>query len=141
MDSSSDIPWFAEPHDNHVNFPQDVFNAVEPTDSTLPRKTDDLNNDLQRNSMTSDNNQAVAGLSIQRCFLDTVVKFQPGETSTICLKALSLVFRHNRKGLSMAILQTQLKPGMRAPSGASGECRIEDSVLFKVLADISTSKP
>jgi hypothetical protein len=147
MDPSSDISWFAEPNNSHANSAQVVVNAVEPTDSMLPLGTvpkpsmNGLSNGLQCTPLTSDNNQSVAGQSIERCFLDTVVKFQPGETSTICSIALSLIFQYNYKGLSMAKLQTQLKPGMRAPSGASGECRIEDSVLFKVLADISTYEP
>ena len=141
---SSEIPWLTEPYNSYANFVQGAVNAVEPTDSTLTLEAmpnssmDSLGNGLQGTSITFDNNQSVAGQAIERCFLDTVVQFQPGETSTVCSKALSQIFRHNRKGLPIAELQKQLKPGMRAPSGASGECRIEDSVLFKVLAEIST---
>lgn len=40
----------------------------------------------------------------------------------------------------MAELQKLLRPGMRAPAGVSAECRIEDDVLFQVLAEISNVK-
>lgn len=114
-----------------------IFNAVEPPGAMPTSSVDSISNGLQWASMTSDNNQSVAGQSIERCFLDTVVQFQAGETSTVCSIALGLIFRHNHKGLSMAELQQQLKPGMRAPSGACGECSVENNVLFRVLADIS----
>lgn len=55
----------------------------------------------------------------------------------VCSTALSMIFRHNRKGLSLAELQKRLRPGMRPPSEGSKECRIEESVLFRVLADIA----
>ena len=131
MNPSSDISWLTEPYNGCADFAQGIVNDVEPT------SMNDISNGLQWASMTSKNNQATASASIERCFLDTVVQFQPGETSTVCSIALALIFRHNRKGLSMAELQTQLKPGMRSPSRASGECCIENSVLFRVLADIS----
>ena len=41
----------------------------------------------------------------------------------------------------MAELQTQLKPGMRALFRVLGECRIKDSVLFRVLANIFIYEP
>lgn len=75
--------------------------------------------------------------AVDRCFLDTVIQTQAGETATICSTALSMIFRHNRKGLSMAELQRRLKPGIIIPSDTSEECRVENSVMFRVLADIS----
>ena len=144
VDLDNDVSWLTEPYNSFANLAPGVVNAVELTDSTpalvpTPESSiDGLSNGLQWTSMTSDNNQSVAGQSIDRCFLDTVVQLQSGETSTACSIALSLIFRYNRKGLPMAELQKMLKPGMRSSSGDSGECRIEDSVLFKVVADIST---
>lgn len=146
MDPSGDASWFTEPYNNHGNFGQGVANAVGRTDAfpargTIPKSSmDSLSNGVRFTSTAAEHNLSADHQSIERCFLDTVVNLQPVETSTVCSLALSLIFRHNRKGLSMAELQKQLKPGMRAALGASGECRIEDSVLFQVLADISTSE-
>lgn len=144
MDPSSDGQWFEEPHTSYRSFVQRGVDVFEPTDSTLVSGTmpkssmDSLGDDLQWTATTSDNHHSMAAQSIERCFLDTVVQLPSSETSMVCSIALSLIFRHNRKGLSMAELQKTLQPGMRTPSGTSEECRIEDSVLFKVLAYIST---
>lgn len=73
----------------------------------------------------------------ERCFQDTVVDMPPSENVMVCSTALSMIFRHNRKGLSLAELQKKLRPGMRSPSDDSTECRVDESVLFKVLADIA----
>lgn len=97
--------------------------------STLPDGSD--LNDAQHTA------QPPSAQEIDRCFLDTVVQFQAGETSTLCSIALSMIFRHNRKGLSIAELQQRLKNGIRIRSGVSKECRIENSILLNVLADIS----
>jgi hypothetical protein len=119
-------------------------NGVEPTDSMLALaanqnpSVESPRNGLKSTSTTSANVQLAPSQSIDCCFSDTVVQVFPGETSMVCSMALSLIFRNNYKGLSMAELQRHLQPGMRAPSGPSGECRIEDSVLFRVLVDIST---
>ncbi|KXL44489.1 MAG: hypothetical protein FE78DRAFT_429906 [Acidomyces sp. 'richmondensis'] len=75
---------------------------------------------------------------MERCFLDTVVQVQPGENRTVCSIALAMIFRNNRKGLSMGELQRRLLPGMKGSSSFSSECSIEDSILINVLADIST---
>lgn len=146
MDPSSDIAWLTESYNNYANLPQGLNNVVEPTDSMLalgavpePSLANGRNGLHWDSTTTSTNDyESGAGQSVERCFMDTVVQFQPGESSTVCSKALALVFRYNRKGLSMAALQSQLKAGMRAPCGTSGECRVENSVLFRVLANIST---
>ena len=144
VDLYNNASWLTEPYNSYANLAPGFVNAVEPTDSvlalgsTLESSIDGLSNGLRWTSMVSDNNQSEIGPSIEHCFLDTVVQLQSGETSTVCSTALSLIFRHNRKGLPMAELQKMLKPGMRPSSGDSRECRIEDSTLFKVLANIST---
>lgn len=144
MELSDDSWWLRDFNNSYGDFAQGTVNASEPmnsklsagTGSTFP--TQPISNGSQWTSpSSSDGNQSVARESIERCFLETVVQFQPAETSTVCSIALSLIFRYNRKGLPMVELQKRLKPGMRAPTGVSAECRIEDDVLFQVLAEIS----
>ena len=111
------------------------LDMVDPSTSRIPVPKLPNGSDLNGAQHTV---QPPSAQEMDRCFLDTVVQIQAGETSTVCSVALSTILRHNRKGLSMADLQQRLKAGIRIPSGASKECLIENSILFKVLAEIST---
>jgi hypothetical protein len=81
---------------------------------------------------------AQANHRFERCFIETVIRMQPAESSTACSVALSMVFQHNRKSLSLAELHDQMRPGFISACGGSSECRMKNSLLFKVLADISS---
>ena len=77
---------------------------------------------------------------VGRCFLDSVVNLQPNETTTSCSSAISMILSQNRLGLSLAQLQERLKPGLLAettPTVPMAECRVQNKVLFQVLAEIA----
>lgn len=48
-----------------------------------------------------------------------------------------MVFQHNDKFLTLKELNERLQVGFRKPLEPSQECRVENRVLFKVLAEIS----
>lgn len=135
--------WRMGPFNDQGRFARIRDTDVAPRDSAaapgiLPiSSTIDVDSNLDPNPFTNNGTQTAANQSIERCFMDTVMHFEPSETSTVCSKVLPLVFRHNRKGLTMAELQQRLEPGMRSATGGCGECRVDDNVLFKVLAEIS----
>lgn len=138
-------PWLGEPYNDQVPLEQGVPTSVgqnkhQELDLTQESSTKGLTNGTEVTSSAYQTDLLTGRQTIDQCFLDTVVNLTSAEeSSTVCSSALSLIFRHNRKGLSMAALQEKLRPGMIAASGASSECRIEDSVLFKVLAEVSGS--
>lgn len=138
MDPLADSSQLAESYVDPVNDAQGVINGLDLMNSaassiSIPKSANgDAANGVKHPA------QPPSDQAVDSCFLDTVVQFQTEETFTVCSKALSMIFRHNRKGLSMADLQQRLKPGIRIPSEPSGECQIENSVLFRVLADIFT---
>ncbi|KAH9827177.1 hypothetical protein Tdes44962_MAKER09807 [Teratosphaeria destructans] len=77
--------------------------------------------------------------ALKRCFLDAPISCEGGDSTTTCSSALTLLLRNNRKGLSITELQRRLEPGM-VPAPArdiNAECRLQNDVLFRVLADIS----
>lgn len=59
------------------------------------------------------------------------------EYTTLCSLALPLVMTNNRKGYSPVDLEIRLRAGYRCGIVASEGCRIENKVLFNVLAEIS----
>jgi hypothetical protein len=59
------------------------------------------------------------------------------ETTTLCSLALSLVFKNNTKGYSIAELDLKLRKGYQPGATLSEGCRVDNTVLFRVLADIS----
>ncbi|KAK0892790.1 hypothetical protein LTR91_022203 [Friedmanniomyces endolithicus] len=76
--------------------------------------------------------------SLDRCFLETAMNFRPGKTSTACSVAITMVLQHNRKGLSLAELNDRMKSGFVAAKDPSTECKVWNTTLSQVLADIST---
>ncbi|KAF2865889.1 hypothetical protein BDV95DRAFT_585297 [Massariosphaeria phaeospora] len=60
----------------------------------------------------------------------------PLDNTTLCSLAFSLVMVNNRKGYSTTELDIRLRAGYRPGSEPSDGCRIENKVLFSVLAEI-----
>jgi hypothetical protein len=59
------------------------------------------------------------------------------ENTTLCTLAFSLVMKNNRKGYMAADLDLKLRAGYRCSSMTSEGCRVDNKVLFSVLAEIS----
>ena len=78
------------------------------------------------------------GEAAQKCFLNTVIRVQPGEDSMPCSKALPWILQNNVKGLTVAQLQDRLQPGILCQAGSESDCRVKNSVLFKVLAEVAS---
>lgn len=134
--------WLGEPYYNAETLPpipslSSRQTRPQPRNGARDASTNGLSNGAQLAAIAPPSNGVRQ--TVDQCFLNTVVNLASSteDSSTVCSSALSLIFRHNRKGLSMAALQEKLRPGMKAASESSGECRIEDSVLFQVLAEIS----
>ncbi|KAF2771903.1 hypothetical protein EJ03DRAFT_11024 [Teratosphaeria nubilosa] len=76
--------------------------------------------------------------ALKRCFLDAPISCEGSDSTTTCSSAITLLLRNNRKGLSITELQRRLEPGMVAAPNINAECRLQNDILFSVLADIST---
>jgi len=59
------------------------------------------------------------------------------ENTTLCSLAFSIVMNNNRKGYNATGLDLKLQPGYRCGTKVSEGCRIENKILFSVLAEIS----
>jgi hypothetical protein len=59
------------------------------------------------------------------------------ENTTLCSLAFSIVMNNNRKGYNATELDLKLRAGYRRGTGVSQDCRIENKILFSVLAEIS----
>jgi len=57
--------------------------------------------------------------------------------TTLCSVALAVVMKNNRKGYSPADLDSKLRVGYRCAISANEGCRIDNRILFTVLAEIS----
>lgn len=57
--------------------------------------------------------------------------------TTACSIAFSMVLKHNARSLPMEQLESRLQVGYRGGQTVGGDCRIVNSVLFSVLAEIS----
>lgn len=58
-------------------------------------------------------------------------------TTTLCSVAFSMIVKNNRKGYSQPELDLKLRAGYKCGLSASGACRVENKILFQVLAEIS----
>lgn len=138
-----DFMTYREPYNDFLGFLPDSALSVAPQRPIIPSNTrsditvDDLGAGRYQNTAQPKKDGLALDASVERCFLDTIVQLQSKEYLIPCSTALSLLFRYNRKGLSTAELQRSLKGGIRPPCEASGECRVEDSTLFNVLASIA----
>jgi hypothetical protein len=59
------------------------------------------------------------------------------DSTTLCTVAFQLVLKNNRKGYSAAELELKLQTGYQCGARRSEGCRVDNKVLFNVLADIS----
>jgi hypothetical protein len=59
------------------------------------------------------------------------------EGTTLCSFAFSLVMKNNKKGYNTADLDLKLRAGYRSGATTSGGCRVDNKILFRVLAEIS----
>jgi len=59
------------------------------------------------------------------------------ENTTLCSLAFSLLMSNNRKGYSAVDLDLKLRAGYMCGASTSEGCRIDNKVLFSVLAEIS----
>lgn len=73
------------------------------------------------------------------CQWNTVTRITDYSTdnTTACSIAFSIIFQHNKRGLSTAELESRLQAGYLNAQMASEDCRILNQVLFSVLAEIS----
>lgn len=58
------------------------------------------------------------------------------ENTTLCSLAFSLIMNNNRKGYDVAELDLRLRAGYRYEEASSEGCRVENKILFSVLAEI-----
>lgn len=72
------------------------------------------------------------------CLTDADVAPAENDSTTLCSIALSLVMQHNKKRLTTTQLDDRLRVGYRGASNPAQGCRIQNNVLFSVLADICT---
>lgn len=75
-------------------------------------------------------------LSTASCLLNASVPVSESDSTTLCSIALQMVFQHNKKRLTMSELDQKLRCGFRKASEPAQECRVENHVLFNVLAEI-----
>lgn len=57
--------------------------------------------------------------------------------TTACSIAFSMILKHNARSLPMQQLESRLQVGYRGGQTVGGDCRVVNSVLFSVLAEIS----
>lgn len=56
--------------------------------------------------------------------------------TTLCRTALDMIAQHNRKGYSFKDLEVRLCRGYQPEASEGADCRVQNSVLFSVLAEI-----
>lgn len=61
----------------------------------------------------------------------------PTESSTLCSLAFSLVLKNNRKGYAITDLDLKLRAGYRHGITGYENCRVDNGILLRVLAEIS----
>lgn len=76
--------------------------------------------------------------SLDRCFYETAINFRPAQNTTACSVAIHMLLQHNRKGLSLAQLHDRMKPGFCAADDGKDHCRMQDSLLLRLLSEVST---
>jgi hypothetical protein len=57
--------------------------------------------------------------------------------TTACSIAFSMIVKHNARSLPMAQLEYRLRVGYRGGQKVGEDCRVVNSVLFSVLAEVS----
>jgi hypothetical protein len=70
-------------------------------------------------------------------FTNTIPADDVLNRTTLCSSAFSLVLKNNLKGYSTADLDLKLRVGYRCGAAPSEGCRVDNKVLFSVLAEIS----
>jgi hypothetical protein len=58
------------------------------------------------------------------------------EGTTLCSFAFSLFMKNNNKGYTTADLELKLRAGYKCGATATGGCRVDNKILFRVLAEI-----
>ena len=59
------------------------------------------------------------------------------EDTTLCSLAFSIIMSNNRKGYSLTELDSRLRAGYTSGSMSVDNCRVNNKLLFSVLAEIS----
>lgn len=117
--------------------------AIESVESTLDPQTSQPEALLSQELRTSPQLSSGVGWDIQNpttgcCVMDAAVPLSDSESTTVCSLALSMVFQHNKKQLTLIELNEKLRFGFRKALKPFQECRVENRILFEVLAEIST---
>ncbi|KAH8688901.1 hypothetical protein GQ44DRAFT_765631 [Phaeosphaeriaceae sp. PMI808] len=110
------LSW--EPFD----FPNTSTPALEP-----------LQSDIQAESLV----QLTGDTLRTEAFSNTIPAEDVSDTTTLCSSAFSLVLKNNPKGYSAADLDLKLRVGYRCGATPSEGCRVDNKILFNVLAEIS----
>ena len=129
--------------DTSHNLPQNEQNALQTEQpfsrdfsfdfSKLPYNPREPTQDHQMLSYSSQIAiQSVANGSIT----DTSDNAMFADNTTLCSLAFSLIMNNNRKGYDVAEIDLRLRAGYRYGSAPSEGCRVDNKVLFSVLADI-----
>ena len=107
-----------------TNIPRDLFTLpMDPTFISDSLKPPNLFSQLHNQSTINLNNSTIP-LELE------------SSTTTLCTTAFSLILESNRKGLSATDLDLKLRVGYRFSATPLESCRVDNQVLFDVLAEI-----
>jgi hypothetical protein len=69
--------------------------------------------------------------------LESILPLDNTQDTTLCTLAISLVLKNNRKNYTATDLDLRLRAGYRCGFAASEGCRVDNKILFGLLAEIS----
>ncbi|KAF2229315.1 hypothetical protein EV356DRAFT_456047, partial [Viridothelium virens] len=116
------------PPDVAVAFPREPLAIPSGTDFLLEQSQAGLH--LQCPAHVSDHSL------MEQTMDDLTPRTNTADTTTLCSLAFSLIFMNNSKGYSIADLELKLRKGYKHGATSSEGCRIDNKVLFSVLAEI-----
>jgi hypothetical protein len=108
------------------------WHAIDfPTSSTFAMGS--LQTEIQQQSPIQQNGDSI----MKEAFTGTIPAGATSDTTTLCSLAFPLVLKNNLKGYSAAELELRLRVGYRPGAAQLEGCRIDNKILFTVLAEIS----
>ena len=126
--SPNGLQWFGSPVDMNAFPSWEEFDSssLETRDlglSQTDKRFDPLTSFAESNPFNESSNNAALG--------------EVSDNTTLCSLAFSLVLKNNRKGYSTTDLDIRLRVGYRLGETILEGCRIDNKILFSVLAEIS----
>ena len=129
--------------DSSHNLPQIQQNALQTEQPLSPDFPFDFSK-LPYDSSQSTQDQQILSYSSQIAIqpvangsiTDASENTMSSDNTTLCSLAFSLIMNNNRKGYDVAEIDLRLRAGYRYGSAPSDGCRVDNKILFSVLADI-----